>query len=185
MKETDAYPQGAHQSWCICSDGSVPDPYAQQTHKFMMCILLLSMFWRDCALCTHQYLTRMLSTRNSSWHVCSAYASVPDAHAQCMQQSLTRMLRVHRMNIWKVGKLMRMLSMRLSIWCVWCASVPDAHAQGAHQFLSRMLAQCRSMPVRNSKFSVIFEVPKTAKTLKKSLLAVPNGIKRFPKFFFA
>ncbi len=55
---------------------------------------------------THQFLMRMLSV----------YASVPDTHAQCTHQFLTRMLRAYKINILRIGKLMRMLSR-----CVWSA----------------------------------------------------------------
>jgi len=97
-------------SWCVCSvHASVPDPYAQGAHQFLM--RMLSMFWRDCALSGISTLTRMLSARTSSWLVCSANASVPDPYAQ----------RAHK---------------------------------------------GRSMRVRNSIFSTIFKVPKTAKILK-------------------
>jgi hypothetical protein len=46
------------------------------------------------------------------------------------------------MNICKIRKLMRMLSMRIENLCIWsvCASVPDMHAQSAHQFLIRMIS---------------------------------------------
>ncbi len=123
--------------------------YAEHTHKKLMHVLrisisswcdMLSIFWRHCSQRTHQFLMRMLSTRTSSWLVCSAYTSVPDVHAQCTHQFLTRMLRVYKINIWKMGKLIHTLSMRIRYWCVWsgctmyisssrghsgCASVPD------------------------------------------------------------
>jgi hypothetical protein len=126
-------------SWLVCSaNASVPDPYVQGTHQFLM--RMLSIFWMRSvhalvpdayAQCTHKFLTRMLSIRISSWRACLVHASVPDAHAQCTHQFLTRMLRVYKMNIWKIGKLMRMLSMRVRNWCVCsgCASVPDPYAQ--------------------------------------------------------
>ncbi len=109
----------------------------------------------------HQFLTRRLSARISSWPVCSGYASVPyaysqhvlkglrsvhalvpDAYAQCTHQFLTRML-----------------SARISSWraCSACAWVPDPYAQRAHKG--------RSMRVKSSIF-LVFKVPKTAKILK-------------------
>ncbi len=132
------------RNWCACwayasgTDAHAKHTYqhAQGTHQFL--VRMLSIFWRECALCTHKYLMCMLGARTSSWLVCSAYASVPDAHAQCTHQFLMRMLRVYKMNIWKIWKLMRMLSMRIRNWCI--SSVPDAHAQGAHQLLTRMLS---------------------------------------------
>ena len=53
-----------------------------------------------------------------------------------------------------------MLSKRISSWraCSACAWVPDPYAQRVHKG--------RSMRVRNSIFSTIFKVPKTAKILK-------------------
>ena len=52
------------------------------------------------------------------------------------------------------------ICMRIRNWCVCsgCAIVPDPYAQRAHKD--------RSMRVRNSIFSTIFKVPKTAKILK-------------------
>ncbi len=39
-------------SWCICSaNASIPDPYAQGTHQFLM--RMLSMFGKDCTPCSH------------------------------------------------------------------------------------------------------------------------------------
>jgi hypothetical protein len=101
--------------WRVLAQGSgcasVPDVYAQHFFKGMRSVhaLVPDVY----AQRTHQFLTRMLSLRISSWRACSVHASVPDGHAQCTHQCLTRMLRVYKMNIWKIGKLMRMLSMRV------------------------------------------------------------------------
>ncbi len=133
-------------SWPVCSGyASVSDAYAQHFLKGMRSVHALV---PDAyAQCTHQFLTRMLSVRISSWRACSVHASIPYAHAE-----------VYKMNIWKIRKLVRMLSMRVRSWCVCsgCASIPDAHAQGAHQFLTRM------------------EVPKTSKILKNRYRIVTN-----------
>ncbi len=146
-------------SWPVCSGyASVPGAYAQHFLKGMRSVHALV---PDAyAQCTHQFLTRMLSVRISSWLACSACASVPDAHAQCTHQFITRMLRVYKMNIWKIWILMRMLSMRVRNWCICsgCASVPDPYAQHAQKG--------RSMRVRNSIFLIIFKVPKTSKNFK-------------------
>jgi hypothetical protein len=85
-------------SWPVCSGyASVPGAYAQHFLKGMRSVHALV---PDAyAQCTHQFLTRMLSIRISSWRACSACASVPDAHAQGTHQFLTRMLRVYKMNI--------------------------------------------------------------------------------------
>jgi hypothetical protein len=157
---SDAHAGPAHQfltprfSACISSwrarsvHASVPYAHAQHALKEAFQI------WNFYAYAehTHKKLMRMLRVRTSSWLICSAYASVPDTHAQCTYQFLThaqcthhfltRMLRVYKMNIWKIGKLICMLSIRERNWCVCsvCASFPDAHAQGAHQFLTRMLS---------------------------------------------
>ncbi len=147
-------------SWPVCSGcASVPDAYAQH---FLKGIRYMHALVHDAyAQCTHQFLTRMLRIRISSWRACSVHASVPDAHAQCMHQFLTRMLRVYKMNIWKIGQLMHKLSMRARNWCVCpgCTSFPGTHAQGAHQFLT-LYAQhahnSRSIRVRNSIFSIKF-----------------------------
>ena len=126
-------------SWPVCSvHTSVPDPYAQGAHQFLM--RMLSMFWRYCALSGISSLTRMLSARTSSWLVCSANASVPDAA------------------------------------CSACAWVPDPYAQRAHNG--------RSMRVRNSIFSTIFKVPKTAKILKNRYWHQHMVSKAFQKNFF-
>ncbi len=131
------------RNWCVCSGhASVPEAYAQQTHQFltlMIRVCINSWFvcsaWCEgtalCAListqCTHRFL---FSEHISSWHKCSAYAFVPDAHARCMHKFLTPMLSVYKMNIWKMGKLLHMLNMPVGKWCIWpgCASVPDTHA---------------------------------------------------------
>ncbi len=65
-------------SWPVCSGyASVPDAYAQHVLKGLRSVHALV---HDAyAQCTHQFLTRMLSARISSWLVCSAHASVPDA----------------------------------------------------------------------------------------------------------
>jgi hypothetical protein len=138
-------------SWLVCSaTASVPDPYTQGKHQFL--VHMISIFegsafcahistWRTClvhapvpdlyAQRTHQFLTRMLSVRISSWCACSACASISYAHAEDIQNG-----------IWKIGKLMHMLSMRIRNWCICsgCTSVPDAHAQSAHQSLTHMLS---------------------------------------------
>ncbi len=44
------------------------------------------------AQCTHQFLTRMLSARTSSWQICSVHAPVLDTNAQCTPKFLTHML---------------------------------------------------------------------------------------------
>jgi hypothetical protein len=62
---------------------------------------------------------RMLSARTSSLLVCSVYASVPDAHAQCTHQFLTRMLSAQNEHL-KNRKT-------------------DAHAEHARKELKRML----------------------------------------------
>jgi hypothetical protein len=130
---------------CLCS-ASLKEPL-RSVHKLVP---------RVFAQCTHQFLTHMLSAGISSWCICSAYASVSDAHAQFMHQFLLHMLRVYKMNIWKM--------------------VTDAHAEHAHKELMHMVracisswpvcSVCRSMPVRNSIFSIISKVLKIAKQIK-------------------
>ncbi len=158
------------RSWCVGAvNASVPDAHTQCTHQFLT--RMLSMLWRD--LFKFGIFMLMLSICVRNWYGCSGYASVPDAHAQCTHQFLTRaqckhhfltrMLRVYKMNDWKIEKLMRMLSMHLRSWCVtrmlrvrifsWCVCfafvermhsvhvlVPDGYAQCTHQFLTRMLS---------------------------------------------
>jgi hypothetical protein len=164
-------------SWHIClAHVSVPDAHAQGTHQFLTCKLRVCISsWCVCSAClkgtafcacistwcvcslhapfsdsyaqlTHQSMTCMLSVRISSWLAC-----------QCTHQFLTLLLRAHKINIWKIGKLMRMLSMHVRNWCVWsgCASVSDPYAQCVHKG--------RSMRVRNSICLIIFKVPITAK----------------------
>ncbi len=137
---------------------SVPDSYAQQTHQFLSRMLSVRISsWCVCSAgfegtalcahistwreCTHQFRTCMLRVRISSWRVCSGYASDPDAHAQSIHQFLTCMLRVCKMQILKIGKIMRMMSMRISIvrvrisyWHVLlvCVSAPDPYAFAQH-----------------------------------------------------
>ncbi len=75
----------------------------------------------------------------SSWHLCSA----PDAYAQCTHQFLTCMLRVYKMNIWKMENWCACWACVKELMCLaysGCASVPNAYAQGAHQFLIHMLS---------------------------------------------
>ncbi len=122
-------------TWWVCSvHAPVPDSYAQRTHQF---------------------LTRMLSARISSWS-----ASIPYARAEGIQneQLKNRKTDAHAEHSRK--KLMRMLRVRISSWRArsGCESVPDPYAQRAHKG--------RSMRVRNSIFLMIFKVPKTSKILK-------------------
>ena len=164
-------------SWPICSGyASVPDSYAQRTHQFLTRMLrvhigswcLCSAFFEGNALCAcintwrvcsvhapvpnlyaqHMH-KRMLNAHISSWRACSVQASFPYTHAEGIQNK-------H----FKIGKLMRMLRLRLRNWCVCsrCASVPDLYAQRAHKGWS--------MRVRNSIFSIILKVPKASKVLK-------------------
>ncbi len=147
---------------------SVPDEYAQHVLKGLCSVHALV------PQCTNQFLTRLLRARISSWLVCSAHATVPDAYAQpshqcqCTHQFLTLMLRVYKMNIWKIGKLMRMLSMHVRNWCVWSgwASVPVSFAQCAHKGWS--------MRVRSLIFSIIF----------KTTWNSENGLKSITQKFF-
>ncbi len=158
------------RSWWVHSvHALVPDSHAQCTHQLLP--RMLRMFWMDLfkfgilrlfwaytwetdayAQLKHQFLTHMLrmflrDLRSMHPLVSDTYAqcmhtSVPDTYAQCMHQFLMHMLRVYKMNIWQMGKLMCMLSMRVRSWCIWwgCASVPDAHTQCMHKFLTLMLS---------------------------------------------
>jgi hypothetical protein len=144
----------------ICSKyASVPDTYAQGMHQFVTSTLRVRFSsWRVCSACfegTFSNFIRALSVRISSRRICSVHkpfwcvclvhasvpdayaqgASVPDVYAQYTHQFLTRMLRVNKMDIWKIGKLMRMLSMLVRNWCIYsgCISVPDAYAHRAHK----------------------------------------------------
>ncbi len=156
-------------SWLVClANASVPDPYAQGAHQFLM--RMLSMFWRECAMCTHYYLSRMLSARLvpysyaqrthqfltcmlsariSFWRACSVHASIPYTHAGGIQNERlkNRKTDVHAEHARK--ELMRMLRVRISSWraCSGCASVPDLYAQCAHKGWS--------MGIRNSIFLII------------------------------
>jgi hypothetical protein len=122
------------RNWCQCSGyATVPDAHAQCTHQFLTC--MLTRFWRDCTHCTHlfltcmlgythQFLACMLSICISSWSACSVHTLASYMHIEGIKT-----------NIWKMGKLIHMLSMCNRNWCVWsgCASVPDMHAQHAHK----------------------------------------------------
>ncbi len=129
------------------------------------------------AECTLQFLTCTLSTRISSWPVCSWYASIPDAYAQHVLQGLR--------------------SQRAICICSLHTPAPDSYTQRTHQFLTRTL-RCawvpdpyaqrahkgRIMRVRNSNLSVIFKVPKTAKILKNPYWHQLMVSKEFWKKFF-
>jgi hypothetical protein len=164
-------------SWLVCSaNASVPDPYAQGMHPFLMSMLRI--FWRDFdmrtlvpdayALCMHQFLTLMLSVRIISWRTCSVQASVSEVHAKCTHQFCMRMLRVYKMKNRKTDahaeharkELMHMPRVRISSWCPLsgCTSVRDPYAQRAHK------GWC--MHVRDSIFSIILKVPKPSKNFK-------------------
>ncbi len=147
-------------SWPVCSGcASVPDAYAQHFFKGMRSVHALV---PDAyAQCTHQFLTRMLSVRisswracsvhaSSSWRACSVHASIPCAHAKGIQNEHL-----------KIGKLTLMLSMRVRNWCVCsgCASVPDPYAQRAHKGWS--------MRKRNSICSIILKYLKHRKWSQK------------------
>jgi hypothetical protein len=161
-------PRLSISSWHVrLVHASVPESYAQWTHQFLTLTLIACISsLRACLACfegTFSNFIRAFKAHISSWHVCSVplpvpdayshprisslrvrsvYASVPKAHAQCTPQFLSRMLWVCKMNIWKIGKLMHILSTCVRNWCVWSgwASVPAAHAQCTHQFLTRMLS---------------------------------------------
>ncbi len=77
----------------------------------------------------------------SSWRVHSVHESVPDAHAQCTHQFLTRMLSMSWRPFLNLEFFTLMLSIRIGNWCVCSvyASVPDWYAQCTHQFLTSML----------------------------------------------
>ncbi len=119
-------------SWLVCSVcASVHDTYAQHVLKGPFQISYVrsehALVPDVYAQCTHQFLTCMLSACISSFRVCSGYASIHDGHALCTYQLFTCMLRVYNMNIWKWEKLMRMLSVRISLWrsCLIHPSDPD------------------------------------------------------------
>jgi hypothetical protein len=86
---------------------------------------------------THQFLTRMLSERISSFFVRSGYKPVPDAYVQhglkglCSVHALVPDTYTQFMN----QVLTRMLSAHI---------VPDVYAQCMHQFLLSMLSACIS-----------------------------------------
>ncbi len=130
---------------------SVPDSYAQRTNQFLSRMLSVRISsWCVCsacfegtALCAHISTWRECTHQFRTCTVCSGYASVPDANAQNMHQFLTHMLRVYKMHILKIGKLMLMMSMRISIVRVSISywhrlagvSVPDPYAQHACKVL--------------------------------------------------
>ena len=146
-------------SWPVCSGcASVPDAYAQHLFKGMRSVHALV---PDAyAQCTHQFLTRMLSVRISSWRACSVYASIPYSHAKGIQNEHKKNRKNDAYAEHARKELMRMLRVGTSSWSArsGCASVPDPYAQRAHKG--------RSMRVRNSIFLIIFKLPKTSKILK-------------------
>ena len=81
------------------------------------------------AQCTHQFLTRTQSARLSSFHVCSAYASVLDACAQGMHKFPD----TYAQHVLKG-------SFQFPYVRSVHESVPDSHAQCTHQFLTHMLS---------------------------------------------
>ncbi len=115
------------RNWCVCSGyASVPDSYAQ---LFLKGMRSLHAFVPDAyAQCMHQFLTRMLSVRITSWRACSVHASLPDVHADGIQNKhlINRKTDVHAKHARK--ELMRMLRV---------ASAPDAQL---HQLLTCMLS---------------------------------------------
>jgi hypothetical protein len=106
----------------------------------------------------HAEHMRMLSICVRNWCICSACASVPDASAHHALQFLACMLSMVCRDLFQIWnfyacaehtrkKLVRMLSIRVSSWCVCSAffegnalCAPDAYAQCTHQFLTRMLS---------------------------------------------
>ncbi len=167
----DPYAQGAHQfltrmfserisSWMVCSGcASVPDVYGQHFLKGMHYV---HAFVPDAyAQCTHQFLTRMLSERISSWRACSVHASsILYAYAEGIQNEYLKNEKTDAHAEHAHKELMCMLRVRISSLRArsGCASVPDLYAQRAHKGWS--------MRVRNSIFSIIFKLPKTSKILK-------------------
>jgi hypothetical protein len=164
-------------SWPVCSGyASVPGAYAQHFLKGMRSVhaLVPDVY----AQCTHQFLTRMLSARISSWRACSVHASIPYAHAEGIQNEHLKNTKTDAHAEHVRQELMRMLSVRISSWRArsWCASVPDPYAQRAHKG--------RSMRVRNSIFLIILKYLKHQKFLKISVDANKWSQKLLGKIFF-
>ncbi len=162
----------------------VPASYAQRSHQFQMSMLSIYIFLpRNSSLL-------VISARISSWHKCSvlsartsfwlALTSVPDEYAQHTCQFLSHMFSACISSLRTCGgilnehikngktdahaehackELIRMVRVRISSWRTHsaCASVPDPYAQRAHNG--------QSMRGRNSIFSIVFKIHKTAKTL--------------------
>ncbi len=142
---------------CLSVYLSVPDTYAQHVLKGLCSVHALV---PDAyAQCTHQFLTHMRGIRISSWRICSAHASVSDVYAQRTHQFLTRMLRVYKMNIWKMEKLMCMLSMLVRNWCLIVRlRISSWHARSVQTSVSDRDAERadkgQSMRVRSKKFEI-------------------------------
>jgi hypothetical protein len=138
--------------WCVCSGyASVHDAYAQRTQQFLTRMLRVRI--NSSGVYSACFEGTALCARISTWRICSVHAPVPDSYAQCTHQFLMRMLSARisslhacwgytKWNICKIGKLMRMLSLRIKNWWIWsrCAPVPDSYAQRSHQFLAGMLS---------------------------------------------
>jgi hypothetical protein len=117
---SDAHAEHAHQvltrmlsarisSWPVCSGyASVPDAYAKHVLKGLRSVHTLV---PDAyAQCTHQFLTRMLSARISSWHACSACAWVPDPYSQPVHKSRSMRVSSSKFSIiFKVPKTKKIL----------------------------------------------------------------------------
>ncbi len=158
-------------SWPVCSGyASVPGAYAQHFFKGMRSV---HAFVPDAyAQCTHQFLTRILRVRSSSWRACSAcppvsswdacsvHTSIPYDHAEGIQNEHLKNTKTDAEAEHACQELMGVLRVRISSWgaCSGCASVPDPYAQRAQKG--------RSMRIRNSIFLIIFKVPKTSKIFK-------------------
>ncbi len=88
----------------------------QQTHQFLTRILRVRISsWFACLACFER---TALSARVKSWHVCSMHAPVLDQCAQCTHQFLTRMFsaRISNLNTrWGYTKW------TFEIWENWCA----------------------------------------------------------------
>ncbi len=116
---SDAHAERAHvqstHNWPVCSGyASVPDAYAKHVLKGLRSVHTLV---PDAyAQCTHQFLTRMLSARISSWCARSAFAWVPDPHAQPAQKGRSMHVRNSKCSIiFKVPKYLKQRKLKKNL----------------------------------------------------------------------
>jgi hypothetical protein len=121
-----AYAEDTGKKLMLCLGyASVPDSYAQQTHQFLTRMLRVRI--SSWCVCSSFFEGNALCARISTWRVISVHAPVPESYAQRTHQFLTRMI-----------------SARISSWhaCSVHQSIPYSHAEGIQNDIEKQENWC-------------------------------------------